>query len=40
MGERSKQVKQDNALLFFASMCGRLIPLGCLVDNSVLLLFT
>lgn len=39
MGERSKLVKQDNTLLFFASMCGRLTPLGRLVDKSVLLLF-
>lgn len=33
MGERSKLVKQDNALLFFASMCGRLIPVGRLVSR-------
>lgn len=33
MGERSKLVKQDNTLLFFASMCGRLIPVGRLVSR-------
>lgn len=39
MGERSKLPKQDNTLLLFVSMCGRLIPLGLLADKNVLLLF-
>ena len=39
MGERSKLPKQDNTLLLFVSMCGRLIPFGLLADKNVLLLF-